>query len=100
MLCPFKSGVQGLYSFIPLFNLTALDSSIAEGIQTSIEVCQRYSEKYKDLRYEYLNKATALATRLEAISDTSNLKDHLDNVEKILTEIDEELGKNAKEYQG
>ena len=75
-------------------------SIIAEQIHASIEVCQRYSEKYKDLRYEYLNKATALTTRLDVIKDTSTLKDHLDHVEKILTEIDEELGKNAKECQG
>ncbi|XP_033626896.1 ganglioside-induced differentiation-associated protein 1-like [Asterias rubens] len=72
---------------------------ILKQIHASIEVCQRYSEKYKDLRYEYLNKATALTTRLEVIKDTSTLKDHLDHVEKILTEIDEELGKNAKECQ-
>ena len=72
----------------------------AGSLNKSIEMAKRYSEKYQDLRYEYLNKAAALSARQENFTNKSSLKSCLDDVEKVLTEIEEELEKTDKEHQG
>ncbi|XP_022097532.1 ganglioside-induced differentiation-associated protein 1-like [Acanthaster planci] len=63
-----------------------------------INKAKRYSEQYKDLRYEYLNKATALSQRLQQFKDEEVLRDNIDAAERALTEVEAELAKASDEH--
>ncbi|XP_038078423.1 ganglioside-induced differentiation-associated protein 1-like [Patiria miniata] len=81
------------------FKNFASAAQLEKALTAIINKARRYSEKYKDLRYEYLNKATALSQRLEQLKDEQMLRDHLDAVESALTEVEAELAKASNEHR-
>ena len=57
------------------------------------------SQKHPDLRYEYLNMSEFTQARLQALNEPEVL-DALEQCNKALVEIESELAKREKEYQG